>query len=102
MDQYETWHGGRPRPGHIVLDGDPAVPPQKGHSPLFSAYICCGQTVGWIKMLLGTEIDLGPGEIVLDGDPALPPNKGAQHPQFWLMSIVAKRLHGSRCHLVWS
>ena len=24
MDQDETWHAGRPRPGHIVLDGDPA------------------------------------------------------------------------------
>jgi len=22
-DQDETWHAGRPRPGHIVLDGDP-------------------------------------------------------------------------------
>jgi len=30
MDQDETWHGGRPRPGHTVLDGDPAVPAQKG------------------------------------------------------------------------
>ena len=23
-------------PGHIVLDGDPASPPQKGHTPQFS------------------------------------------------------------------
>jgi len=30
----------------------------------------CGQTVGWIKMKLGTEVGLGPGHIVLDGDPA--------------------------------
>jgi len=29
-------------PGHIVLDGDPAQPPPKGHSlPKFSAHICC-------------------------------------------------------------
>jgi len=35
-------------PGHIVLDGDPAPPPQRGPSPLpqFSAHICCGQTAG--------------------------------------------------------
>ena len=32
-DQDETWHRGRPRPGHIVLDGDPAHP--KGHAPNF-------------------------------------------------------------------
>jgi len=30
-------------PGHVVLDGDLAPPPPKGHSPQFSAYICCGQ-----------------------------------------------------------
>jgi len=40
--------------------------------------VCCGQTVGWIKMPLGRKVDLGPGDIVLDGDPALP--KGAQQP----------------------
>jgi len=25
---------------------------------------------GWMKTLLGTEVDLGPGDIVLDGVPA--------------------------------
>jgi len=28
--------------------------------------VYCGQTVGWIKMPLGTEVGLGPGDIVLD------------------------------------
>jgi len=42
--------------------------------------VYCGQTVGWIKMKLGTEVGLGPGHIVLDRDPALP--KGAQPPIF--------------------
>jgi len=32
---------------------------------------------GWIKMPLGTEVDLGPGHIVLDGA-QLPPRKGGQ------------------------
>jgi len=32
--------------------------------------VYCGQTVGWIKMKLDTEVGLGPGHIVLDGDPA--------------------------------
>jgi len=40
----------------------------------------CGQTAGWIKMPLGTEVGLGPGYTVLDGDPARP-SKG-HSPQF--------------------
>jgi len=55
----------------IVLDGDPAAPPLKGHSPQFSANVRCGQTAGWMKTPLGREVDLGPGHIVLDGVPAL-------------------------------
>ena len=55
-------------PGHIVLDGDPALPPPKGQSPQFSAHICCGQMAGWIKMTLSTEVGLGPGDFVLNGD----------------------------------
>ena len=68
-------------PGHTVLDGNPALPCPKGHSPQFSAHVCCGQTARLIKMLLGTEVGLGPGDIVLDGNPA-PPLKWAQPPIF--------------------
>ena len=32
LDQDATWYGGRPRPGHIVLDGDQASSNRKGHS----------------------------------------------------------------------
>ena len=49
-------------PGHIVLNGDPAPPPPKGH-PQFSAHICCGQMAAWIKMLLGMELGLVPGRL---------------------------------------
>ena len=43
----------------------------------------CGQTVGWIKMQLGTEVGLGPGHIVLDGDPApLPKEHSSLPPHF--------------------
>ena len=98
MDQDATWCGGLGR-GHIALDGDPAPPP-KGHSPQFSANVCCGQTAGGIKMPLGTEVGLGPGDIVLGGDRA-PHNKGHSTPTFPPISVVAKRLDGSRCHLVW-
>ena len=39
--------------------------------------VYCGQTVGRIKMKLGTQVGLGPGHIVLDGDPPFCPT-GAQ------------------------
>ena len=66
-------------PCHIVLDGDAAPLPKKGHNPQFSAMtIYCGQTAGWIKMPLGTKVDLGPGHIVRRGHSCLA--KGAQQP----------------------
>jgi len=65
-------------PGHIVLVNQ--LPRRKGHSPQFSAAVCCGQTAGWIKMPLGTEVGIGPGHIVLDGDPSLP--QTGHSPQF--------------------
>ena len=55
--------------------------------------VYCGQTVGWIKMKLGMRVGLCPGHIVLDGDPAPLPNLQP-------ISIVDKRLDGSRRHLV--
>ena len=74
----------------------------------------CGQTVGWIKKLLGMEVDLSPGDIVLDADPAPPteratPKYGSQFMDAgraacvrkpWPISIVAKLLDGSGYHLV--
>jgi len=42
--------------------------------------VYCGQTVGWIKMPLATEVDLGPGHIVLDRDPAPPTARGTTAP----------------------
>jgi len=72
-------------PGHIVLDGDPAFPTKKGHRPQFSAYICCGQTAGWIKMSFDMEVGLGPGHVLLDGDP-IPRIRGTVH-NFRLMPV---------------
>jgi len=54
-------------PGQIVLDGDTVPLPPKGRAPQFLALVCCGQTAGWIKTPLGTEVDLGPGHFILDG-----------------------------------
>jgi len=61
--------------------------------------VYCGQTVGWIKMKLGMQVALDPGHIVLDGA-QLPSPKWHSRPNFRPMSVVAKRLDGSRCHLV--
>jgi len=36
-------------------------------------------------------VGLGPGDIVLDEDPAPPFQKGHSPPNFWPMSVVAKR-----------
>jgi len=49
--------------------------PKWDRAPQYSTHFYCGQTAGWIKILLGTEVGLGPGDIVLDGDPAPPPKK---------------------------
>ena len=94
MDQDETWHGGRPRPrSHCVRWGPSSPPKKRGTAPRqYSAHVCCGQTTRWIKMPLGMDVDLDPGNIVLDEDPA--------PPTFQSMSIVAKQLDGSRCHLL--
>jgi len=90
-------------PGHTVLYGNPALPPQKGvGAPQFLARVHCGQTAEWIKMAIGMEVGLGSGHIVPDGDTAPPPKKGAEPlPNFRPISIVAKRLDTSRCHLLW-
>jgi len=93
---------------HTVLDGDPAPPTtERGtaaptfeiHGRRMQVHVYCGQMAGWIKMPLGTEVGLGPGDIVLDGNSDPPPPKG-HSPNFRPMSVVAKRLNGSRCYLV--
>jgi len=53
---------------------------------------------GWIKVPLGTEVDLGPGDIVLDGNPVR--HQGGHSTPNFGPRVVAKRLHASRCYLV--
>ena len=87
--------------GDTVLDGDPPPPPHKGGGarPQCLAHFYCGQTAGCIKMPLGMDVGLSTGDFVLDGEPVTPPRQGGL--PFRQMFIVAKRLDGSRCHLVW-
>ena len=87
-----------------MLDGNPVPRPQKGGgAPKFSAHVYCIQTAGWIKMPLGMEVGLSPGEFVLDGHAAPFPKKEAEPgggaPNFWPMSIAAKRMDGSSWHM---
>jgi len=63
-------------------------------------FVHCGQTVGRIKMELGLQVGLDPGHIVLDGDTSPLPQRGGA-PNFLPISVAAKWLDGSRCHLVW-
>ena len=46
------------------------------------------------------EVSLGLGHIVPNEDPAPLPKEVGTAPNFWPISIVAKRLDASRCHLV--
>jgi len=92
-------------PGHIVLDGDRAPLPKKGTDPpIFSPFLLwpngtwMHQEATWYGCVPQTEA-LSPGDFVLDRDPAPSPKRGVA-PNFWPTSIVVKRLHGSRCHLV--
>ena len=44
--------------------------------------VYCGQTAGWIRMPLNTEVGLGLGDIVLDGDSAPPTERGTAAAHF--------------------
>ena len=68
-------------------------------SVLSVTLVYCGQTVGWIKMKLATQVCLGPRQIVLDGTQLPLPQSGRGSPIF-SPYIMAKWLDGLRCHLV--
>ena len=76
-----------PGSGEFVFDGDTAPPEKRAQPPTqFLAHVYCGQTTGWIKMPLITEVGLSPGNFVFDGDPA-PPKKKAQLPTQFLAHV---------------
>jgi len=83
MHQDATWDGGRPQPRGLCVRWKPSLPPKNGGgTPKFSAQVYCGQTAGWIKTALGTEVALSPGDFVLDGDPACTLPKRGRSPRF--------------------
>ena len=56
MDQDATnWYGARPRPRRLCVRWEPRCPSPKGgrsRPPKFSAHVYCGQTAGWMKLVL--------------------------------------------------
>ena len=73
MDQDGTCYGGRPRARRLCIRWGPSYPRTEGTptTTQFLTHVYCGQMARWMKMPLGTEVDLGPGHIVLDGVPSL-------------------------------
>ena len=76
-----------------------SYPQRKGHThpTQFLARVYCGQTAGWMKTPLGTEVDLSTGHIVLDVIPAVRERGTAAPHLFSLISIVATVAHLSYC-----
>jgi len=58
------------------------LPEKEGTQTQFSAHVCCGQTAGWIKIPLGSKVDLRRDHIMLDGDPVPPPKRSTAPPHF--------------------
>jgi len=79
--------------GHIVLDGDPA-PKGAQHLVPFLTHVSCGQSAGWIKMPLGRYRPQHRRHCVR-WEPSSP-QRGTAAPSFRPMSIVDKRMDGSR------
>ena len=87
MDQDVTWYGGMLRSWPQCVRWGPTNP-QRRTAAQFSAHVsCCGQTAEWIKMPLGTEVDLSP----LCWGRASPGKGHSSPPSFRPISIVAKR-----------
>jgi len=89
-------------PGDFLLEGEPAAPPQKGGGvplPIF------GPCPLWPNCWMDQDGTWHGGRPWCRPHrarwrPSSPPQKGGVVPNFRHMSIVAKRLDGSRCHLV--
>jgi len=88
-------------PGHILLDGDPAPLLQKGDRapPIFGPFLLWPN--GWMHqdaIWYGSRPQ--PRRLCVRWGPGPLPQKGAEPPNFRPISIVAKQLDESRCHLV--
>ena len=97
MDQDASWYGDRPRPTRHCVRWESSYLSPKGAHPQFGANVRCGQTAGWMKAPLDTEVDLGLGHVtVLDGFTALC-ERGTAAPSFRPMSVEATIAHLIYC-----
>jgi len=89
-------------PDDIVLDGDPGPRPQKWGSAspsIFGPFLLWPN--GWMHQDATWYGDRPqPRRLCVRWEPSPPYPKRGGAPNFRPMSIVAKRLHGSRCNLV--
>ena len=94
-------------PGDFVLDGDSAPLPQKGAEPppvIFGP--CLLWPNGWMDEAgrptwHGDRPQLRRLCVRWGASQPAPKGGGAPLPNLWPISIVAKQLDASRCHLVW-
>ena len=103
MDQNEPWHGGRPwpRPHSVRWKSSSYSPKKRAEPPIFGPFLLWQS---WMHQdATCMEVGLSPGDSVLDWDPAELPSlkRRRSRPSFLRISVVAKWLDGSRCHLVW-
>ena len=56
-------------PGHIVLIGDPQLPPKGAQPQIFGPCLLWPNGCTY-QVPLGTEVGLSLGDVVLNGDPA--------------------------------
>jgi len=85
---------------HIVLDGDTAPFPKKGQiPPIFGPSLLWPN--GWMYQdATWHEGRPRPRRLCVRWGLSILPKRGGAPPNFRSTSIVAKRLHGLRCHLV--
>jgi len=99
-DQDRTWHAGKPRSRPHCVRWEPNST-QKWHSP---------PIFGMCKLWTNSGMDQDatwyggrpqPRRLCVRWGPSSPPPKRGTAPNFRHLTIVAKCLDGSRCHLVW-
>jgi len=102
MHQDATCYGGRLQSRRLCVRCGPSSPPQKGAEPLPPIF---GPRLLWPNgcMVQGAAWyggRLRPTRHCVRWGPSSPPLKG-HTPNFRPLYVVAKRLDGLRCHLVW-
>ena len=101
VDQHETWHGGRPRSRPHCFRWGPSSPSKRGQRPpIFGP--CLLWPNGWMDQDAIWSGGRSPTRrhCVRRGPSSHRQKKGAQQPPLFGACIVAKRLDGSRYHLV--